>query len=87
MVAIVIHTLTGAVNWRPLRASHPARVHLALLGSLFLLLLAWRLHLTTFSAELEQTHPGESQPFPGPHYIDVHVRLLGLRLLSYDGSG
>ena len=34
VVAIVIHTLTGAVNWRPLRATHPARVHLALLGSL-----------------------------------------------------
>jgi len=83
VVAIVIHTLTGAVTLRPLRATQPARVHLALLGSIALLLLSWRLHLATFSAELEQTHTGESQPFPGPHYIDVHVRLLGLRLLSY----
>ena len=83
VLAIVIHTVTGAVNWRPLRATHPARVHLALLGSLALLLLAWRLHLATFSAELGQTHGGDSQPFPGPHYVDVHVRLLGLRVLSY----
>jgi uncharacterized protein len=83
LVAIVIHALTGAVKWRPLTATYPARVHLALLGSLALLLLAWRLHLATFSAELQQIDPGDSQPFPGPHYIDVHVRILGLRILSY----
>ncbi len=83
LVAIGIHVHTGAVTRRPLRATHPARVHLALLGSLALLLLAWRLHLATFSAELTQAHPGQSQAFPGPHYVDAHVRLLGLRLLSY----
>jgi uncharacterized membrane protein (UPF0182 family) len=82
-VTIGIHTLTGALTWRPLTATRPARVHLALLGSLALLLLAWRLHLATFSAELEQVHPGESQAFPGPHFVDVHVRLIGLRILSY----
>ena len=83
VVAIGIHVHTGAVTRRPLRATHPARVHLALFGSLALLLLAWRLHLATFSAELTQAHPGQSQAFPGPHYVDAHVRLLGLRLLSY----
>jgi uncharacterized membrane protein (UPF0182 family) len=82
-LAILVHVHTGAVTWRPLTATHPARVHLALLGSLALLVLAWRLYLATFSAELVQTHPGQSQAFPGPHYVDAHVRLLGLRLLSY----
>jgi uncharacterized protein len=82
-LAIGVHVHTGAVTRRPLRATGPARVHLALLGSLALLLLAWRLHLATFSAELAQTHPGQSQAFPGPHYVDAHARLLGLRLLSY----
>jgi uncharacterized protein len=83
VLAIGVHVHTGAVTRRPLSATHPARVHLALLGSLALLLLAWRLHLATFSAELEQPHAGQSQAFPGPHYVDAHVRLLGLRLLSY----
>ena len=45
-----VHVHTGAVTRRPLRATHPARVHLALLGGLALLLLARRLHLATFSA-------------------------------------
>src|SRR3954468_13834748 len=83
VVTIVIHTLTGALTWRPLTVTRPARVQLALLGSLALLLLAWRLHLATFSGELEQAHPGQSQAFPGPHFVDVHVRMLGLRVLSY----
>jgi uncharacterized membrane protein (UPF0182 family) len=83
VVTLVIHTLTGAVTWRPLTATRPARVHLAMLGSVALLLLAWRLHLATFSAELDQTHPGQSQAFPGPHFVDAHVRLIGLRILSY----
>jgi len=83
LVAIGIHVHTGAVTWRPLTATRPARVHLALLGSLALLLFAWRLHLATISAELTQAHSGQSQAFPGPHYVDAHVRLLGLRLLSY----
>jgi uncharacterized protein len=83
LLAVGVHVHTGAVTRRPLTATHPARVHLALLGSIGLLLLAWRLHLATFSAELVQTHPGKSQAFPGPHYVDAHVRLLGLRLLSF----
>jgi uncharacterized membrane protein (UPF0182 family) len=83
VLTIVIHTLTGALTWRPLTATSPARAQLALLGSLALLLIAWRLHLATFSAELEQAHPGQSQAFPGPHFVDVHARMLGLRVLSY----
>ena len=83
VLAIFIHVHTGALTRRPLSATHPARVHLALLGSLALLLLAWRLHLATFSAELTQGRPGQGQTFPGPHYVDANVRLFGLRLLSY----
>jgi uncharacterized membrane protein (UPF0182 family) len=83
VLAIGAHVHTGALTRRPLSATHPARIHLALLGSLALLLLAWRLHLATFSAELAQGGPGQAQPFPGPHYVDANVRLFGLRLLSY----
>jgi uncharacterized membrane protein (UPF0182 family) len=83
VLTIAVYVVTGALRWRPLRATQPARVHLALLGSLTLLLLAWHLHLETFSAELQDTHLRGKQAFPGPHYVDVHVRILGLRVLSY----
>lgn len=83
VLAIVAHRLTRALTWRPLAASYPARVHLAVLGSLALFALAWRLHLQTFSAELQQTPAGGKQAFPGPHYVDVHVRMLGFSVLSY----
>jgi uncharacterized membrane protein (UPF0182 family) len=81
--AVAVHVHTRAITRRPLRATHAARVHLALLGSAALLLLAWRLHLQTFAAELQQSPAQASQAFPGPHYVDVHVRLPGLRALSY----
>src|SRR4051794_13024292 len=82
-LTIAVYVFSGALRWRPLRATNAARVHLALLASLALLLLAWHLHLETFSAELQHTHLRGNQAFPGPHYVDVHVRMLGLRVLSY----
>ena len=75
LVAIFVHVHTGALAWRPLRATHSARVHLAFLGGLALLLLAWRLHLETFAAESRQTPTHAAQPFPGPHFVDVRVRI------------
>jgi uncharacterized protein len=83
LVAIFVHVHTGALAWRPLRATHSARVQLAFLGGLALLLLAWRLHLETFAAESRQTPTHAAQPFPGPHFVDVHVRIPALRILSY----
>jgi uncharacterized membrane protein (UPF0182 family) len=83
LVAIFVHVHTGALTWRPLRATHAARVHLAFLGGLALLLLAWRLHLETFAAESRQTPAHAAQPFPGPHFVDANVRIPALRVLSY----
>ncbi len=79
--AVIIYTFTDAIRWRPFRATCRVRLHLALLGSLVLLLLAWRLHLASFSAEFKQADRGASAAFPGPHYTDVHSRILGLRVL------
>ena len=82
-VTVVLYAIGRAVELRPLRVTHAAGVHLAVLGALVLLVISWRLHLQTYAMEMSQSSPRARQPFPGPHYTDVHVRMPGLSLLSY----
>src|SRR3954454_21135007 len=82
-VTVVLYAIGRGIALRPLRVTHAAGVHLAVLGALALLVIAWRLHLQTYAMEMRQSSPHAKQPFPGPHYTDVHVRMPGLSLLSY----
>ena len=48
----------------------------------FLLVVAWRLRLEQYLLELGQPALGDSQSFSGAGYVDVHVRLPGLVVLT-----
>ena len=77
---VLVHAARGRVGLRPLRAAYDVQVHLALLAALFLLVVAWRLHLEEYRLELQQ--PGGSRTFAGAGYVDVHVRTPGLAALA-----
>jgi len=71
----------GVIAFRPLRLTYDAQVHLAGLGALFLLVLAWRLRLDQYTLELGQPSRGHSDS-AGAGYVDVHARAPGLTALS-----
>ncbi len=79
-VVALVHVATGDLRVRPLRASLGVQVHLALLGSLFLLAVSRRLFLERYLLELR---PGDAQgsSFAGADYVDVHVRTPVLSTL------
>jgi uncharacterized protein len=72
----------GAIAFRPVRLTYDAQVHLAVIGALFLLVLAWRLHLAQYTLELGQPSPVHTDSFAGAGYVDVHVRSPVLTGLS-----
>src|SRR3954468_4159526 len=82
-LTVALYAIGRGIELRPLRVTHAAGVHLAVLGALAFLVVAWRLHLQTFAMEMRQASPRAKQQFAGPHYTDVHVRMAGLSLLSY----
>ena len=72
----------GAISFRPLRLTYDAQVHLAGIGSVLLLVLAWRLHLARYAIELGQPSPVHTDSFAGAGYVDVHIRSPVLTGLS-----
>ena len=69
-----------AVGFRPPRATFEAQVHLASLTALFLLVVAWRIHLERYILELRQPS-ADGRSFAGAGYVDAHIRLPGLGVL------
>ena len=85
LVAIFVHVHTGA--GLAAAQGHPsARVHLALLGGLALLLLAWRLHLATFAAELSADQAHAAPAVPRARTSSTHTSGSRPSLLSYGRS-
>ena len=72
----------GSFAVQPLRASHKAKLHFAILAATFLLVLAWRLRLEQYALELSQPSSLTGQAFSGANYVDVHVRMPALTTLS-----
>ncbi len=79
---VAVHAACGTLRVRPLRASFPAQIHLAVLAAAFLLAVAWRLLLKRYLIELQQPDPRSSRSFAGAGYVDVHVRTPGLAILA-----
>ena len=81
----LVHVARGTLRLRPRHADFEAQLHLAVLGGLFLLVVAWRLHLQEYLLELRQPGAEGGQPFAGAAYVDVHVRtpvLAGLAAIA-----
>ena len=57
-------------------------MHLASLAALFLLVVAWRIHLEQYMLELRQPSAHGGRLFSGAGYVDVHIRLPGLGILT-----
>ena len=55
----------GSFAVQPLRASHKAKLHFAILAATFLLVLAWRLRLEQYALELSQPSSLTGQAFSG----------------------
>jgi uncharacterized protein len=72
--AALAYRAGGAITLRPRHASGAARVHLATLAAIFLLVVAWRLRLERYTLELGQPSRLGSGSFAGAGYVDTHVR-------------
>jgi uncharacterized membrane protein (UPF0182 family) len=79
---VLVYRGRQAVGFRPLRASFEVQVHLASLTAIFLLVVAWRIHLERYMLELRQPSPPDGRLFSGAGYVDVHIRLPGLGILT-----
>jgi uncharacterized protein len=75
--AAAAYAIGGVLRTVEPRASRRVRRHLLVLGTLALLVIAWRLRLEQFRLEL----PSEGSTVAGAGYTDVHVNLPALRLL------
>jgi uncharacterized membrane protein (UPF0182 family) len=82
-LVVLILAVRGKVSWRSRRASFEAQVQLAGLAAVFLLAMAWRLHLEQYLLELQQPSSADSDSFAGADYVDVHVRTPGLAALTF----
>ena len=78
----LVHLGRGSLGLRPLRATFPAQLHLAVLAAAFLLAVAWRLRLEQYRLELQQPRLDGSRSFAGADYVDLHVRTPGLAVLA-----
>jgi uncharacterized protein len=82
VAAALVYWGRGLITFRPLRVTHEAQVHAAVLGAAFLLILAWRLRLEQYTLELGQPLPGDGNSFAGANYVDARVRSPGFTALS-----
>jgi uncharacterized protein len=82
VAAAFVYWGRGSIAVRPLRVTHEAQVHAAVLSAAFLLILAWRLRLEQYTLELGQPFPGDGDSFAGATYVDARVRSPGLAALS-----
>jgi uncharacterized protein len=80
--AALVYAGCGRLDWRRRRASFGAQQHLAALAAVLLLAVAWRIHLQTYVLELQQPSAGDPDAFAGADYVDVHVRMPGLTVLT-----
>ena len=78
----LVYAGQGKLGWRTRHATFDAQLHLAVMVALFLLAVAWRIRLQTYLLELAQPSPRDPDSFSGADYVDVHVRMPGLGLLS-----
>ena len=78
----IVYGAKGELSLRPPRASFSCQVHLAALVAILLLVVAWRLRLQQYLLELRQPSGDDGHAFSGAGYVDVHVRLPGLALLT-----
>jgi uncharacterized protein len=79
---VLVYRVRGALQFKPLRATSEARIHLAALAAAFLFVVAWRFRLERYVLELGQSSPADKNSFPGAGYVDVNVRSRGLAALS-----
>ena len=80
LIAIPAHILRGEFTlrgWR-LTIGSAAQTQLAVLGGLFLLVLAIRIHFVVIPGLLF----GDHLPLSGANYVDLHTRIPALHLLS-----
>jgi uncharacterized membrane protein (UPF0182 family) len=78
----MVYRARRAIGFRPARATFAAQLHLAALAAAFLLVVAWRFHLAQYTLELGQASPHSRQTFSGAGYVDVLVRLPGLKAMT-----
>ena len=82
VAAALVYWARGSITLRPLRVTHEAQVHAAVLGAAFLLILAWRLRLEQYTLELGQPSSEDGNSFAGASYVDARVRSPGFAALS-----
>lgn len=76
---VAAYATAGGIQFaRPRAVVRAARAHLLVLGALALVVTAWRYRLDQFALEV----PHDGSKVPGAGYVDVHVRLPLLRVLS-----
>ena len=80
-IVALVYRARQTVGLRPLRATFEAQVHLASLGAMFLLAVAWRIYLERYMLELRQPSLSDGRSFSGAGYVDVHIRLPGFGIL------
>jgi uncharacterized membrane protein (UPF0182 family) len=82
VAAALVYWARGSITLRPVRVTHEAQVHAAVLGAAFLLILAWRLRLEQYALELGQPSAQDGNSFAGASYVDAHVRAPAFAALS-----
>ncbi len=89
--AVLIGRVRGRLRLKPFHVDLPAQIHLAVLTSILLLVVSWRLRLERYLLVLHQpgqpgkSSGGDSSSFAGAGYVDVNVRsptLAGLSTLA-----
>jgi uncharacterized membrane protein (UPF0182 family) len=76
VITLIATGLASGIGWRGWNAPAPVRAHLSLLGSLILLLIAWKYRLDA----LELVYSARGAVF-GAGYTDVHAQLPALNIL------
>lgn len=82
LAAALTYWARGAITLRPLRVTHEAQAHAAVLGAVCLLVLAWRIRLEQYTLELGQPSPEDAHSFAGANYVDARVRSPAFAALS-----
>jgi uncharacterized membrane protein (UPF0182 family) len=79
---LLVYRLVGDIGFRPTQVSERSSRHIAALGFVLLLAVAWKIRLAQFAVELNQPTAHHDRTFAGANYVDDHVRLPILATLT-----
>ena len=81
-IVVAVYIARGRLSVRPLEVTFGAQLHLSCIAALFLLVVAWRLHLEQYLLELGQPTGRPDHSFAGAGYVDLNVRAPTLTALT-----